>query len=89
MHQRTPDEPLPAPDRELDVTGLNCPLPILKTRVQLRLLQPGQTIRVQATDPHAKVDFQAYCARTGHALLDLREAGGVVEFLIRRSEADA
>ncbi|MGE0387942.1 MAG: sulfurtransferase TusA family protein [Gammaproteobacteria bacterium] len=76
-----------APDRDLDVTGLNCPLPILKTRVVLRQMQPGQVIRVRATDPHAAIDFKAYCARTDHELLSLDEAGGIIEFRIRRGAA--
>ena len=37
-------------DRELDVKGLNCPLPILRTKKALAEMQTGQTLRVLATD---------------------------------------
>lgn len=69
----------------LDARGLNCPLPILKTKVALNRLQPGQVLKVTATDPHALVDFQAYCARSGHELLRAsRTTDGTLEFHIRR-----
>jgi tRNA 2-thiouridine synthesizing protein A len=72
-------------DQTLDARGLNCPLPVLKTKVQLNRMQPGQTLQVLATDPHATIDFEAYCARTGHEILEIRETGGVIEFYIRRA----
>ncbi|MGH8509904.1 MAG: sulfurtransferase TusA family protein, partial [Gammaproteobacteria bacterium] len=45
----------------LDVTGLKCPLPLLKTKVELNRIQPGQILRVLATDPMAVVDLRAFC----------------------------
>jgi tRNA 2-thiouridine synthesizing protein A len=61
---------------------------VLKTKVLLARMQPGQVLRVTATDPHATIDFEAYCARTGHELLRVQEADdGVTEFLIRRAES--
>lgn len=68
----------------LDATGLNCPLPILKTKVQLTRMQTGEVIYVTATDPHSKIDFEAYCARSGHELLETRESDGLFEFFIRK-----
>lgn len=79
-----PDAPPPA-DERLDVTGLDCPLPILKTKVALRKVAPGQVLHVLATDPMAEVDFRAFCARTGHELLHVESAGPVFEFYIRRA----
>lgn len=76
-----------APDQDLDARGLNCPLPVLKTKVLLGRMSPGQLLRVTATDPHATIDFEAYCARSGHELLRTREVDGVLEFLIRRCAA--
>lgn len=77
-----------AVQRTLDVTGLNCPLPILKTRVALRQMRPGEVLRVLATDPHAEVDFRAYCARTGHELLGIeRDAEGVLDIRVRVAAA--
>ncbi|MBI1732618.1 MAG: sulfurtransferase TusA family protein [Gammaproteobacteria bacterium] len=72
-------------DQSLDAKGLNCPLPVLRAKVMLNRMHPGQILRVEATDPHATVDFQAYCARTGHEILSVVECGGTIEFLIRRA----
>jgi tRNA 2-thiouridine synthesizing protein A len=71
----------------LDAKGLNCPLPVLRTKVMLNRMQPGEVLRVLATDPHAVIDFKAYCARTGHEVLAIEEHDGVIEFLIRRAAA--
>lgn len=80
--------PPPEPDRVLDVTGLDCPLPILKTKLALRDLAPGQVLHVLATDPMAVVDFRAFCARTGHELLHMdRGEAGVLHFYIRHAPA--
>lgn len=69
----------------LDAKGLNCPLPVLRTKVMLNRMQPGEVLRVEATDPHATIDFRAWCARTGHEIISITEDGPVIEFLIRRA----
>lgn len=74
----------PTPDDVLDAKGLNCPLPILKTKLALQRLEDGQVLHVLATDAHAVVDFKAYCARTGHDLLALCETEELLEFYIRK-----
>jgi len=56
-------------DKEIDTRGLNCPLPILKTKKALNTMTSGQTIRVLATDPSSMLDFKAFAAQTGHELL--------------------
>ena len=73
-------------DQLLDAKGLNCPLPILKTKVLLNKMQPGEILYVEATDPHSVVDFEAYCARTRHELLKVLETNDRFEFYIRRVE---
>ena len=72
-------------DQYLDARGLNCPLPVLKTKLALTTMQPGEILLVQATDPHSVVDFKAYCARTGHEILHIGETGEVIGFTIRRA----
>ena len=72
-----------AVDKVLDVRGMSCPLPILRTKLALGDMRPGEVIHVLATDPHSVVDFKAYCARTGHELLRLREGPEVFEFYLR------
>ena len=71
---------------KLDTRGLNCPLPILKTKVVLNKMRPGEVLFVEATDPHAEIDFEAYCARSHHQLLQVKQNGDVYEFYIRRAE---
>jgi len=74
-------------DRVLDVKGLSCPLPILKTKVALTKMQPGEILHVLATDPLAPIDFKAFCLRTEHALLHSieQEENERFEFFIRRA----
>jgi tRNA 2-thiouridine synthesizing protein A len=56
-------------DKELDARGLNCPLPILRTKKALTDMSSGQVLKIMATDPGAVKDFQAFCKQTGNALL--------------------
>ena len=56
--------------KELDARGLNCPLPILRTKKMLAELQSGQVLKIIATDPGAVKDFQAFSKQTGNELLD-------------------
>ena len=71
-------------DRELDVQGLKCPLPILRTKKSLSEMATGEVLRVLATDPSAAKDFQAFARQTGNQLLSSAETGQVFEFYFRR-----
>lgn len=74
-------------DRDLDVKGLNCPLPILRAKKALAEMQSGQVLRVKATDPKSAGDFEAFCRQTGHQLVDQQAEEGspaVLVFRIRR-----
>ena len=71
-------------DRELDVKGLSCPLPILRTKKALAEMASGQILHVVATDAHAAKDFQAFARQTGNELLSIVEAGSTFEFLFKR-----
>ncbi len=73
-------------DQTLDAKGLNCPLPVLKAKVALNKMQPGEILHVEATDPHATIDFEAYCARTGPKIMRMTETNGVIEFYISRAD---
>ncbi len=59
----------PTAQREIDVRGLNCPLPILRTKKALADMQSGEVLHVVATDPGSVRDFQAFAKQTGNALL--------------------
>ena len=71
-------------DRELDVQGLKCPLPILRTKKALAEMVSGDVLRVLATDPGAAKDFEAFARQTGNPLLSNTAEGGVFEFFFRR-----
>jgi tRNA 2-thiouridine synthesizing protein A len=73
-------------DAELDTSGLDCPLPILKAKKALASLRGGQVLRVVATDPDSVRDFEAFSRQLGHALLETREDGGRYYFLLRKRE---
>ena len=73
-------------DQILHAKGLNCALPILKAKVLLNKMQAGEILYVEATDPHSVIDFEAYCARTDHKLLNIEEEENLFKFYIRRAE---
>jgi tRNA 2-thiouridine synthesizing protein A len=73
-----------AVDRELDARGLNCPLPILRTKKSLNDMLSGQVLKVRATDPGSVRDFQAFARQTGHQLLASGETAGEFVFLLRK-----
>jgi len=72
-------------DKEVDARGLNCPLPILRTKKALADMQPGQVVRVVATDPGSVKDFQAFAKQTGNELVQQGEtADKAFEFFMKR-----
>lgn len=73
-----------AHDIELDARGLNCPLPILRTKKALNTMTSGQVLRIMATDPGSVRDFQAFARQTGNALLASTAEGGEFHFLLRK-----
>jgi len=72
-------------DQELDATGLNCPLPILRAKKTLGTMSSGQVLRIVATDPGSVKDFEAFAKQTGNALLESGEEGGKFVFLIKKA----
>jgi len=69
----------------LDARGLNCPLPILRTRKALNRLDSGAVLEVIATDPGAVKDMTAFCSQTGNRLLSSSEADDSFSFLIEKA----
>ena len=72
-------------DQELDASGLNCPLPILRAKKSLAGMDAGQVLHVIATDPGSIKDFQAFSKQTGNELLEQKEDGGKFYFLIKKA----
>jgi tRNA 2-thiouridine synthesizing protein A len=72
---------------ELDLTGLKCPLPALRTRKALRLLVVGDSLEVRCTDPLAAIDIPALVQQSGDAMDATRQDDGVMTFVIRKINA--
>ena len=72
-------------DEELDASGLNCPLPILRAKKALNALDAGQVLRIVATDPGSVKDFEAFAKQTGNELLESTEEDGKFCFKMKKT----
>jgi tRNA 2-thiouridine synthesizing protein A len=70
--------------KEVDASGLNCPLPILKTKKALADMGSGEILRVISTDPGSVMDFEAFARQTGNALLESSREGDNFVFVLQR-----
>lgn len=71
---------------ELDLSGLKCPLPVLRTRKALLSMRPGDQLRVICTDPLAGVDVPNLIRELGDTLLEQHQDGKSISFLIVRTD---
>ena len=72
-------------DEELDASGLNCPLPILRAKKALAGMETGKVLHIIATDPGSVKDFEAFARQTGNELTESKEEGGKFQFLIKKA----
>ena len=72
-------------DLELDLSGLTCPLPLLKTKQALNRMEPGMVVKVTATDPGSERDFHVFAEQSGTLLLDFRKADGKFHYLLQKN----
>ena len=70
----------------LDLKGLSCPMPIIKTAKAMKALAPGQLLEAFATDPGSVPDFKAWAQTTGNTLVECDETGGVYHFVLKKKE---
>ena len=70
--------------KELDARGLNCPLPILKTKKSLDTMAAGDVLKVVSTDSGSVKDMQAFAKQTGNELLGSEESGKDYVFFLRK-----
>ena len=70
--------------QELDVTGLSCPMPLLKAKLALNEMGPLQILKVVATDPASEKDFSLFVERSDHQILEFQNDKGVYTFWIQR-----
>jgi TusA-related sulfurtransferase len=71
----------------LNLKGLSCPLPIVKTAKAMKDLAPGQLVEVFATDPGSVPDFKAWSQATGNPLVEFTQDGSVYRFVLRKKES--
>jgi tRNA 2-thiouridine synthesizing protein A len=71
-------------DKDLDARGLNCPLPIIKTKKALNDLTTGQVLRVTSTDSGSIKDMEAFAKQTGNELLSSVQEGGAYVFMLKK-----
>ena len=71
-------------DKEIDASGLACPMPIVKTKKALDAMASGQVLRVVGTDPGSLDDMPAFAESGGHTLVSATEEGERFVFLIRK-----
>ncbi len=68
----------------LDLKGLSCPMPVVKTKKALDSMQPGQVLFVEATDKGSKADIPAMLKRTGNELIEVQDADNGYVFFIKK-----
>ena len=71
--------------QELDARGLNCPLPILRTKKAMNGLASGEILKVIATDPGSVKDMEAFCKQTGNEMVSTSQEGSDYTFMIQKA----
>ena len=69
---------------ELNCQGMNCPLPILKTKKAVDSMKSGEVLKMMATDPGSVNDMASWSKRTGNEVIEHSEDGGVHTFYIKK-----
>ena len=72
-------------DVELDASGLNCPLPLLKAKLELNRMPSGAVLKVIATDAGSQRDFRTFAKLAGHALLREEDEAGVYRYWLKKA----
>ena len=76
---------MPTFDKELDTSGLTCPMPVMKCKKILQTLTTGQVLHLVATDPGTKSDIPALIDKTGDQIIESSEENGNVHFYIKKT----
>ena len=74
----------PLANREVDAVGMNCPLPILRTKKALADMRSGEILKIIATDAGAKHDFPAFAKQTGNQLIATEVVNDTFVFYLKR-----
>jgi len=73
-------------DKELDTSGLNCPLPIIKAKKEINTMETGEILHIISTDPGAVKDFESFANQTGNELLNTEEKNNKFYFLLKKTK---
>jgi len=73
-------------EKKLDATGLFCPEPVFRTKIQIERMQVGEVLTVVADDPAAEEDISRWVQRQGHELLDMSKDGARITFSIKKAK---
>jgi len=71
-------------EKKLDATGLFCPEPVFRTKIEIEKMQVGEILTVSADDPAAEDDISRWVTRSGHELLDMKKDGDTINFQIKK-----
>lgn len=71
-------------DVELDLSGLTCPMPLLKAKQALNRMTSGQVVKVQATDPGSERDFHLFARQSGNELLGFETSNDCFFYWLRK-----
>lgn len=71
-------------EKILDATGLFCPEPVFRTKIEIEKMQVGEILRVSADDPAAEDDISRWVTRNGHELLEMSKDGDKISFQIKK-----
>ena len=71
-------------EKKLDCTGLFCPEPVFRTKIEIEKLQVGQELTILADDPAAEEDISRWVNRNGHELLEMKKEGNTITFQIKK-----
>jgi TusA-related sulfurtransferase len=72
-------------DAELDAVGLDCPMPLLKAKLELNRLASGEVLKVTASDPGSQRDFRSFAKLAGHVLLHEEVDNGLYRYWLRKA----
>jgi TusA-related sulfurtransferase len=72
-------------DRQIDCTGLFCPMPIVKTREAMTQMTVGQVLEMLSDDPASDPDMRSWARSTGHDLLQVTRSAAIYRFVLRKT----
>ena len=72
--------------KKLDATGLFCPEPVFRTKIEIEKLGIGDKIKIIADDPDSEEDITRWADKTGHNLLSIEKKDNELEFVIKKTK---